>query len=166
MSTIRDRILSGDYYRTKEMMRADITLMLQNCKTYNEGTEYVKYVFFNHQTNDRMKNTRPFVAGLRQIWRNILKIRNSSLILKSPRKMNLNGSARRRFLLRHIMQHRLHPKTRGKWKKSSRTTAYWVQMAWIYLDTTRFLHQFDLSRITWTYVECGRLRKLYTNKQK
>lgn len=42
MSTIKARILAGDYYRTKEMLRADLLLMLQNCKKYNEGTPFVK----------------------------------------------------------------------------------------------------------------------------
>ena len=44
LSTIRERIMSGDYYRTKDMMLADVMLMLQNCKKYNEGTQFVKYV--------------------------------------------------------------------------------------------------------------------------
>jgi hypothetical protein len=35
LSLIRQRIDEGDYYRSKEMLHADLMRMTRNCKTYN-----------------------------------------------------------------------------------------------------------------------------------
>ena len=36
LSTIEKRIRKGDFYKSKQMLRADLILMVNNCKTYND----------------------------------------------------------------------------------------------------------------------------------
>ena len=38
LSTIDKRIRKGDHYKSKQMLYADLMLMVNNCKLYNEET--------------------------------------------------------------------------------------------------------------------------------
>ena len=38
LSTIDKRIRKGDHYKSKQMLYADLILMVNNCKLYNEPT--------------------------------------------------------------------------------------------------------------------------------
>lgn len=41
LKDVSDRLKLGDYYRCKEQMMADLMLMVENCKTFNEKeTDY------------------------------------------------------------------------------------------------------------------------------
>jgi hypothetical protein len=43
LSTIDKRIRKGDHYRSKQMLHADLMLMVNNCKLYNdEASTYVQ----------------------------------------------------------------------------------------------------------------------------
>lgn len=46
LSLIEERLREGDYYRSREMLLADLLRMCRNCKVYNDPkTEYHMCVF-------------------------------------------------------------------------------------------------------------------------